>query len=187
MAPTDRDAIFCAWDLKYAELVAAGEFCRGRVPEIAASLTREREAPKIAETQTGQASVGVITSPGKNVALINNRTCDHLAAMEKPDALPAPKAPLTGSLERNYPVVPKPGPNDFAANRTDIEGWAELLKLVADEPEADAQLLADATVGLPREWRQTIWQRLSSQVRDRLQQIRNLVQPGANWRTSTSP
>jgi hypothetical protein len=59
--------------------------------------------------------------------------------------------------------------------------------LVAAEPDADAQLLADATVGLPRQWRRTIWQRLSSEVRDRLQQIHNLVQPGANWRTNTSP
>ncbi|MCT7986479.1 hypothetical protein NG796_24715 [Laspinema sp. A4] len=45
-------------------------------------------------------------------------------------------------------------PDGFRTNRTDTH--AELLKLVADEPKADAQLRADATVGLPQQWRCTI-------------------------------
>ncbi len=71
--------------------------------------------------------------------------------------------------------------DDLANNRIDLDGWREILQMVADEPDADAQLLADATAGMPQEWRQTIWQLLSEQVRDRLGQIRNLVQPSFTW------
>ncbi|WP_254563958.1 hypothetical protein [Oscillatoria sp. HE19RPO] len=186
-APADRDDIFQAWDLKYADLVAAGEQAGSRIPEITRALSVAVQPVQTDETQSGQASVGVNTSPHKNAALINTPTCVHPDSMEKSDPIPVPEAPLTGSLECNYPAGDRSNPesNDFAANRTDIEGWAELLKLVAHEPDADAQLLADATVGLPSAWRHTIWQRLSGEVRERLQQIRSLVQPLGDWMTST--